>query len=157
MKRIILMMVLTISVTIMPVKKAEAGVLLMGPTAGISVVLTVGGSYIGLDSLLMGCGGDPFCGAIKLMGFITGGVLVLLDEESDSNHESFNTVPEYVLDEINELALSKEDEAIELSKGIKEVKFTIEEVDEIFELLDERTTSEDKVELRSLLLESVTI
>lgn len=130
------------SSSMMPVKQAEAGVLL-GGAAGI--VLGVSGIAYGAI-----CGDDCGFGSTLNLGVVIG--LVILDE-NEQPLRAFDTIPSYLFQEIQDQA-SLKSEFLDLNQGFKEVVFTHKEVDELFELADDTTSLEQLDHLRDILTSS---
>lgn len=137
----------------MPVKKAEAGafipvvgggIVLVGISAGFVGAMTMTGSFCWED-----CNGETEIG-LGLLITMAGIGLIVLDENTQSN-EAFNTIPPYLLQEVQDQAAMKAEALSVDENGLREVVFTHEEVDEIFELADESTLLDQLDNLREIL------
>lgn len=140
--------ILAVTASLMtPIKKAEAGLLI--PAGGLTggLMLLAGGAMMLPAGMMIS--EDPSDGfPIALLSL--GVALIVLDEEAKVN-ENFNTIPSYLLQEIQDQSTIKADFFKSNPDGVKEIVFTHAEVDEIFELADE-TTSQDQLEsLREIL------
>jgi hypothetical protein len=161
MKKTLLALILTISVTLIPTKKADAGVILMAGTLGseTSVLITIAGAALMIEGIAgpITCRGNLKCILSSPFTAVAGLLYFTLDNEVEEFENQFETIPSYIFDEIEQMAIMKEDQAIEHQEGIKEVVFTNDEVDSVFELLDERVDQAEVANLRELLLEPVSI
>jgi hypothetical protein len=154
----VLMMGLVISSVLMPMKKADAGVVLIGGGSPIVGVLAIAGGA-GLSGLsfmsYMFCGfaGNSkevaACATVSGLGFFSGIGLIVLDEEG--SEKKFDTIPAYLLDEVKSQAIAKGESMAMNSDGMKVVQFSDSEVDELFLMADEFTSNEELAALRSVL------
>ena len=137
---------------ILPTKKAEAGVILASPLLGLSGIALGGGSLViyatteraNDQALTLNERISPLKKYL-----IASMALFILDSEKEAL--LFETVPDYLIQEIKDQAAYKA-EALEANDdGIKEVVFTHAEVDDIFVLADTDTSQEELDNLRELL------
>lgn len=134
-------------ISLTPVKKAEAGTVLMATAyaTGGTGLMVLGGNLAGIAA--------PVAGVIGMLherSFIWVALgLLVLDETSQI--KEFKTLPPYLVNELEGQTIVKAEMVVANEKGIKEVVFTHEEVDAIFELADEETSIDELELLRSML------
>ena len=154
MKTIVLSLALTVMSAIVPMKKAEAGIITAVATGGA----TIGYVFMGTGAVLGTIGAVAASNAEGMYNFsgvvelLLGGVILVLDSDSANLLiENFKTVPPYVFDEIKTIVDFKA-EGIEANEdGLKEVILLESEVDELFMLMDEETSQADKEKLKEVL------
>lgn len=145
-----LLMIMTITASLMlPSKKAEAGIIIGSPAVAVLAIIPfITGTMTvaeGSDFL-----SEKWGWTLLGLGFAAG----ILDNNTTTNQQ-LNTIPSYLLQEIQDRALLKSQMMKADQNGIKEVIFTNEEVDEIFELADENTSIEQMNILRQALTHKV--
>ena len=123
-------------------KKAEAGLLTVATTGGATIgfVLVGAGSLSGIFGTIMAEGSSSRMGALAGFGYLLLGGAVLVLEEDDLNpiQNKFNSIPQYIFDEIEVMASNQA-----MDSNAKEIVFTNSE-DEI--ILEDASGNEvDKV------------
>lgn len=152
MKTISLAALLAFSMNLVTPKKADAGIIIMatGPVGGAAVIFMgfMAGGGVGYH---MG----PLSRVASKVGLaltIVGAATMIVDAEDAINmQDEFQTIPNYIFDEIEQISISRSEDAIQINEKISEVVFTHQEVDNLFDLIDGEASNEDLSKLRSIL------
>ncbi len=133
--------------------KAEAGIIGVCTGTPAAAVMILGG--IGLVAL--GAGGLDYAGSAIFMLVGVFGIVVGEENSVVAADEMFQTVPTYLFDEMNAMALEKLEMVEETKEGLKIATFTEHEVDELFTLANDNTSKDELAKLRLLLTEEIAI
>lgn len=150
MKKILLSLMIMVAF-LQPVKKAEAGAILVGTalaTGGVTGagLLFLGGTFGGIGAPVSALAGI-LTKDYSVLWFSLG--LLVLDDNSYRVQE-FKTIPPYMIDEIRYQVEAKAN-FVEEQNGIKQVVFSHAEVDELFRLADESVSAEELESLREAM------
>jgi hypothetical protein len=145
MKKILISLLMCTVMSHVFTPKAQAAFKVQSPAGATFLVL--GGLAGGTASFIFGVGlgvwGDePGLVALGVLGMAAGIGLIVLDENDEASIDAFEDFPHYVLQEINYLADQKAEHLSWDEKGMKEVKFTEDEIAPILEMAQGEVSAE---------------
>ena len=147
----VLVAVFILFTTLMPAKKAEAGIIIGSPVVAVLAVLP----FV-TGTMTLAQGSDLFknndAWGWTLLGI---GIAVVVLDNNTTTDKNLNSIPPYMLQEIQDQASLKAHKMEAGENGIKEVIFSHAEVDEIFDLADENTSPAQLEILRQALTTKV--
>lgn len=162
MKVFILTIAIILSTLTVPTQKANAGVILSPSGVGVSFIIVglvaAGGGGAPVLVINSGMRRDSSAPTNAILGalFAIGTALFIVDaEEPKVIEKDFETIPKYIFDEIEELVLMKRESGTNLDNEYVEVVFTNDEVNELYELIDDSVDYSELAQLRKILTSKI--